>query len=229
MHYYSFNIGDYASHTQRLSPLEDLAYRRLLDLYYLTERPINGCSTDVSREIGLSQYQQEVDYILSKYFTVTVDGYVNNRVDKEIKYYKDKQRMASKAGKASGKARQIKASEQTFNVCLTDDEPTIKHKPIPITNKYKPKIDSGRMTRPTLDELINEFDGRVLNSSKEADAFFNYYESNGWKVGKNSMKSWQHAVTNWIARDKAKNPPRTADKITELTNRSWATQKLEKT
>jgi len=35
MHYYQFNIGDYASHTRHLSDLEDLAYRRLLDAYYL--------------------------------------------------------------------------------------------------------------------------------------------------------------------------------------------------
>ena len=39
MHYYSFNIGDYASHTRHLTAIEDLAYRRLLDLYYLHEQP----------------------------------------------------------------------------------------------------------------------------------------------------------------------------------------------
>jgi uncharacterized protein YdaU (DUF1376 family) len=32
----------------------------------------------------------------------------------------------------------------------------------------------------------------------EAEKFVNYYESNGWKVGKNPMKSWTHAVNNWI-------------------------------
>jgi hypothetical protein len=31
----------------------------------------------------------------------------------------------------------------------------------------------------------------------EAEKFFNYYESNGWKVGKNTMKSWPHALQNW--------------------------------
>lgn len=28
MHYYNFHIGDYASHTRHLSPIEDIAYRR---------------------------------------------------------------------------------------------------------------------------------------------------------------------------------------------------------
>jgi uncharacterized protein YdaU (DUF1376 family) len=36
----------------------------------------------------------------------------------------------------------------------------------------------------------------------EAEKFVNYYESNGWKVGKNPMKSWTHAVNNWITNTK---------------------------
>ncbi len=68
MHYFQFNIGDYASHTSRLTPLEDLAYRRMLDLYYLNEQPLNGCVTDVAREIGLSDHAGSVEYVLSKFF-----------------------------------------------------------------------------------------------------------------------------------------------------------------
>jgi len=40
MNYYPFHVGDYASHTAHLEPMEDLAYRRLLDLYYLRETPL---------------------------------------------------------------------------------------------------------------------------------------------------------------------------------------------
>ena len=47
MNYYPFHIGDYASHTRHLTLMEDLAYRRLLDLYYLHERPLNARSTPV--------------------------------------------------------------------------------------------------------------------------------------------------------------------------------------
>lgn len=31
----------------------------------------------------------------------------------------------------------------------------------------------------------------------EAERFFNYYDSNGWRVGKNPMKSWHGAASNW--------------------------------
>ena len=30
--------------------------------------------------------------------------------------------------------------------------------------------------------------------------FFNYYESNGWKVGRNPMKCWKSAARNWLKR-----------------------------
>jgi len=40
MHFYDFNIGDYAKKTQHLTNEEDLAYRRALDMYYDTEKPL---------------------------------------------------------------------------------------------------------------------------------------------------------------------------------------------
>jgi len=46
MHYFNFNIGDYASHTRHLSLMEDLAYRRLIDAYYLAEKPFTGTPAD---------------------------------------------------------------------------------------------------------------------------------------------------------------------------------------
>lgn len=34
--------------------------------------------------------------------------------------------------------------------------------------------------------------------------FWNYYESNGWKVGKNKMSSWMAALSGWISRNHSK-------------------------
>jgi uncharacterized protein YdaU (DUF1376 family) len=36
----------------------------------------------------------------------------------------------------------------------------------------------------------------------EAEKFVNYYTSNGWKVGKNPMKSWTHAANTWLINSK---------------------------
>ena len=40
MNYYPFHIGDYLSATRHLSWEEDCAYRRLLDVYYTSEKPL---------------------------------------------------------------------------------------------------------------------------------------------------------------------------------------------
>ena len=128
MHYFQFNIGDYASHTQRLSLLEDLAYRRLLDEYYLHERPLNIGLTSVARQIGMRDHEDEVQFVLESFFQLTEDGWINKRADKEIAHYKGKIEQASKAGKAS--------AERRSNGRLTDVQLTNNQQPI--TNKHKP-------------------------------------------------------------------------------------------
>jgi len=74
MHYYQFNIGDYVSHTRHLSPIEDIAYRRLLDAYYLSERPLNSGLAAVARQIGLKEHESEVHEVLQEFFKLTEDG-----------------------------------------------------------------------------------------------------------------------------------------------------------
>jgi uncharacterized protein YdaU (DUF1376 family) len=129
MHYYQFNIGDYASHTRHLSIIEDIAYRRLLDLYYLHERPLGDCSANVARLIGMSEYSQEVETVLIEFFEHIDGGYINSRADKEIQHYHSKVEQASKAGKAS--------AERRLNNRSTDVQPTNNHKPITINQEPK--------------------------------------------------------------------------------------------
>ena len=105
MNFYPFHIGDYAAHTRNLSLLEDLAYRRLLDAYYLAEQPFNGSPTDVAREIGMRDQVAEVEYILTKFFEREGSLWRNKRADQEIAKYQEKQAKASKAGKASAERR----------------------------------------------------------------------------------------------------------------------------
>ena len=128
MHYYQFNIGDYVSHTRHLSPIEDIAYRRLLDAYYLSERPLNSGIAVVARQIGLKDYEAEVHEVLQEFFKLTEDGWINTRADKEIAHFKGKIEQASRAGKAS--------AERRNNPRSTDVQPTNNHKPI--TNNHKP-------------------------------------------------------------------------------------------
>ena len=61
------------------------------------------------------------------------------------------------------------------------------------------KPPSTRFQKPTLEQL-NTKAALIGLSTTEVDKFWNYYESNGWKVGKNPMKSWPAALQNWLSR-----------------------------
>ena len=65
--------------------------------------------------------------------------------------------------------------------------------------KEKDKKESAdKPPRPTLEE-IKEY-VKVKKFTFDSEAFFNFYESNGWKVGKNPMKSWRAACVTWQKR-----------------------------
>jgi len=203
MHYYQFNIGDYSSHTSRLSIYEDIAYRRLLDLYYLNERPLNGCSTDVAREIGMLDSLGDVEFVLNKFFTEKSSAWHNKRCDQDIRAYKSKQKTAKKAGIASGIARNKKRTtvERPLNAKATDVEPTINHKPLTINQETKIKRSG---FQPPSQKEVEQYCFEK-DYSLDAEAFICFYESKGWMVGKNKMKNWKAALTNWQKRDRGNN------------------------
>lgn len=65
------------------------------------------------------------------------------------------------------------------------------------TNKdYNKERVCTAFEKPTLEQVGWYFEEK--GHPDQAERFFNYYESNGWKVGKNPMKNWKAAVNNWI-------------------------------
>lgn len=52
-----------------------------------------------------------------------------------------------------------------------------------------------KFSKPSLDDVRTYCQER--NNQVDAERWFNYYSSNGWKVGKNSMKDWKAAVRTW--------------------------------
>ena len=53
--------------------------------------------------------------------------------------------------------------------------------------------------KPTLEEVKAYCQER--KNSVDAERFIAYYESNGWKVGRNPMKDWKMAIITWEKRD----------------------------
>lgn len=83
----------------------------------------------------------------------------------------------------------------------SDNQVTTKSQPLKnIDNKddienNDNKKNNSRFTPPTLEEVKAYCIER--NNNVDPVKWFNYYESNGWKVGKNKMSKWKSAVITW--------------------------------
>ena len=59
----------------------------------------------------------------------------------------------------------------------------------------KAKVKAKRFVKPTIEEVADYCEERSNNV--DAEKFYDYYSSNGWKVGKNAMKDWKASVRTW--------------------------------
>lgn len=116
MNYYPFHCGDYIRDTAHLEPMEDLAYRRLLDLYYLSEAPIPLETQQVSRRLRLGS--DVVEMVLNEFFIRTESGYTHKRCDAEIANYRHRQDKSRQNGKLGGRPK------KTQQVILANPEET---------------------------------------------------------------------------------------------------------
>jgi uncharacterized protein YdaU (DUF1376 family) len=162
MHYYQFHIGDYKSHTHHLSLLEDLAYRRLLDFYFLHEKPIKH--RDVARQIGMREHEEDVMTVLNEFFISTEDGFVSPRADKEIKQYKE----FAEAGKR-GAAKRWGTPPNGEAISPPNATPIATINQEPITTNHKPKRESATVVAcpPDVSQQIWN-DWVALRKSKKA-------------------------------------------------------------
>lgn len=77
-----------------------------------------------------------------------------------------------------GNTQKENIKEKADDVLFEEAKPTVK-----------------RFVKPTLEEVrayINE-----KGYSVNAEQWFSFYETNGWKVGRNPMKSWKSSLTYW--------------------------------
>ena len=99
---------------------------------------------------------------------------ISTNVDKEKKLFADSENFSVE--KDSGNNAQLIPEEKE------------KEK------KVAPKRES-RFVPPTLEE-IKDYEAQK-GYTFSAERFWGYYESNGWRVGKNPMKSWHGACVTW--------------------------------
>lgn len=211
MHYYQFNIGDYASHTRHLDLLEDLAYRRLLDLYYLHERPLSNDASVVAKQIGMRDHAALVRDVLNEFFEHSEEGYASSRADKEIAHFHSKIEQASRAGKAS--------AERRTNARSTDVQPNNKQEPI--TKKQKTKKE--KATVVAAPEGVSESVWQEFVSHRKSkgakitelvmESLINESKKAGWTL-EDALKevvirNWQSFKADWVNKDQKTSLSRT--------------------
>ena len=141
MHFYSFHIGDYAAHTGHLDPMEDIAYRRLLDAYYLAEGPLPADVERCARLARMRDHAAIVRDVLNEFFVLTDDGWRHDRCDAEIGRKQEKTDKARASASLSVQARSAKAqqhlSERSANAERTLSERSTDVQ-LPLANSQEP-------------------------------------------------------------------------------------------
>jgi len=147
----------------------------------LTDKTIRLCLGSVSVDV------------LSK-FTKDKDGnFYNERlmdeIEKRIQFTESRRNNGSKGGRPKNNTKPLGLAKHN----LMEDENENENEDINI-NK----------TKCTFEEVYEYMAIRIgADQAKiEAEKFVNYYTSNGWKVGKNPMKSWSAAANTWIINSK---------------------------
>jgi uncharacterized protein YdaU (DUF1376 family) len=134
MHYYQFHVGDYLSSTSHLSNEEDLAYRRLLDMYYTSEKPIPLDTQWVSRRLRVAT--ETVESVLRDFFVRTEEGYSKDRCQQEIEKFRQLAERNKRNGSLGGRPKNPLGSQS--DTSGIPEEPSRNPNHEPITNNQEP-------------------------------------------------------------------------------------------
>lgn len=211
MHFYDFNIGDYAKKTPHLSNEEDLAYRRALDMYYDTEQPLpitHGLAT-LSRRLRVSEIA--LQNVINEFFP---NGR-NKHADEKIAAYYAYLTKQKENGKRGGRPKNQQVTEiwkPTANPVVSQNNPVPSQllTTNPLTTNQEPIKEkeicakAPRFIKPSLEEIKAHMSEKGYRFN--ADVFYAHYESNGWKVGSNPVKSWQACCVKWNANNQSPQP-----------------------
>lgn len=206
MHYYKFSIGDYARSTRHLSNDEDLAFRRLLDMYYENEAPIPLETKWVSRRIRMDS--AVVETVLSDMFTQTAEGWRHARCDAEIAEYQRQAERNRLNGKRGGRPKTV-LNQQSQNPVGFQSEPGGNLNQEPITINHKPRTKDNIPPKPDGmdDQVWSDF--LAVRKSKKAPLtatgltrMANEAAKAGWTleeaIAESVARGWQSFKAEWV-------------------------------
>lgn len=217
MNYYSFHVGDFAAHTSHLYPMEELAYRRMLDQYYLSESPLPLDAERVARLIGMRDQSAMVEELLSEYFLKSEDGWHNKRADEEILKYQAKASRATAANLSrwSEKKSDIRTKSVPNQEPITKKTYIKKNKVADAPLVFPEQLDTEEFKR-SWDQYINYRKERKLSALKASSIASKLQEMAGWghqaairSIGNTISNGWQGLFEPNNPASSVKNPTQT--------------------
>ena len=153
-------------------------------------------------EISALAQKDGVCYATNKYFAelynvsqVSISKWINSLVYKKYINFK----IIYKEGTKEILNRYLTLVYDPIKENLKDNNTSNNIKEI---NNNKLLFTKKKFIKPTLEEVRQYCLER--KNKIDAEKFIDYYESNGWKVGRNSMKDWKAAIRTWESNAKEK-------------------------
>ena len=202
MNFFPWHIGDYKSHTDHLTPKEDICYRRILDHYYLHESPIPNDIAAVARYIKMRDSEEVIKAILAEFFELRGEYWHSNRADKEIAAYALKSEKAKRSIACRWANTNVLRPNYERNTSLVYEGITTNTNTN--TNIVKAKTTRKRFVRPEPQEVTDY--AKSIGFELDGEHFVAYYQTRGWKVGKTVMVDWKSAVVTWKRNNKDLSP-----------------------
>lgn len=147
MHYYKFNIADWAKDTAHLSLKEEAILLRLTNYYVNTESCIPLKTQMVLRKLRIADESETVGILLDEFFTKTRDGWKSNELDKTISEYQKRAERNKLNGKSGGRPKNKDLAKPTGlpngKQVGSDANPdgNLNHKPLTINQEPETNID----------------------------------------------------------------------------------------
>lgn len=191
------------------------------DWYYAIKKRSPQLRTEIYDAI-MEKVFEGTQKELSEVASVVMD-LISPQIDRDTAKWLDIKAKRRESGKQGGLAKQANAtkcyqmlpndskSKQNVanlpvSVCVSDSV-SVENDNVLLEEKkdtdVSVKKERNRFVKPTIEEI------RAYIFEKgytfDAEAFYAFYESNGWKVGRNPMKNWKMACTTWAKNNRNNN------------------------
>ena len=165
---------------------------------------------------------EQLGKLLRSIFDYTINGeitkdteilvafmFIKNQIDLDSKKWEQEREKRSEAGK---KGMQSRWNNKDNKVITTNNKNNnVINDITKITDNVndnvnvKENIKRKVFEKPSIDDIQSYCEER--NNGINANAFYDFYESKNWMVGKNKMKDWKACIRTWEQRQPKKDIP----------------------